>query len=613
MKVTAIVTARSVRRRCGGSSPLKGHAPLALVLFSAFVSATQATEPSMSAAAQVVAIGNDYVAARLDALPELVYLGLGGRDAESRVDHGALADNSPEGLARGRQLEDTLLARLDTIEAEALRKESTSAWVLWVSLREQLDAARALRVCRGELWSLNHMSGWQTLYPRVARGQPLASAADRSAALRRWSGFPAYIAAQESWLRRGLDAGYSVPVSVVDRVLGQLDRLLTAKPEDSALAAFATRSENAPYRTQALALLRDRILPAVRRHRDFLSAHYRPRARTTLGIDALPEGERCYGAWLRHYTTLPISAQAMFARGSAAVSANRQAVIDAGAIAYDSNDVGEIIHRNNVAPNNRFSSREEFIAYAGQTASAARDKINPYFTSLPKQHARVAPYAEYLAGSGQSSRYERSAKVSIPATFRIATDGWERATRGSTQVLAVHEVWPGHHLQIATANERLHLHPAVSMTANAAYLEGWARYAEALAEEAGVYDVFAKITRRAWPARGMVVDPGIHVFGWSRARAVAFLRESGRFAGEQADVMIDRIAVLPGQLTAYDTGALEITALRQEAEQALGEQFALPAFHDAVLSHGVLPLAALRGEVQRWVGAQAHEHGNVQP
>lgn len=586
---------------------LNTHSHLAATLLGALAGSALAASPPISDADRVVVIGNDYVDARLEALPELVYLGVGGEDAAARVDHGALADNSPDGLADGQRLEDSLLARLNAIDEERLRGRAPNAWVLWVSLHEQLEASRALRVCRNELWSLNHMSGWQTLYPRVASKQPLDGEADRAAALRRWSAFPAYIAQQEAWLRRGLAAGYSVPASVVDRVIGQLDGLLTAKAEDSPLAAFATRSEHAPYREQALALLEEHILPAVERHRDFLASDYRPRARTSLGLSELPEGKPCYDAWLRHYTTLPINAQEMFARGSAAVTANRQAVINAGAATYASNEVREIIRRNNTAPNNSFSSREEFIAYATQTAIDAREKIRPYFAYQPRQGAEVEPYPAYLDGSGQSSRYERNPIVSRAAIFRIATDGWEQATRGSTQVLAVHEVWPGHHLQIATANERLHLHPAVSMTANAAYVEGWARYAEALAEEAGVYDVFAKITRRAWPARGMVVDPGIHVFGWSRERAVAFLRESGRFAGEQAHVMVDRIAVLPGQLTAYDTGALEIMALRQEAEQALGERFRLPDFHDALLGNGVLPLAALRGDVQRWVRARVQE------
>jgi uncharacterized protein (DUF885 family) len=139
---------------------------------------------------------------------------------------------------------------------------------------------------------------------------------------------------------------------------------------------------------------------------------------------------------------------------------------------------------------------------------------------------------------------------------------------------------------------------------NSAYAEGWARYSEALAEEAGVYRTdYALMTRRLWPARGMVVDPGIHVKGWTREQAIAFVRESGRFGGEEADDLVDRIAAIPGQLTAYDTGGLEIRALRAQAEQTLGHCFSLPEFHARVLETGIVPLGALRQNVEAWIAA----------
>jgi uncharacterized protein (DUF885 family) len=109
------------------------------------------------------------------------------------------------------------------------------------------------------------------------------------------------------------------------------------------------------------------------------------------------------------------------------------------------------------------------------------------------------------------------------------------------------------------------------------------------------------ILRRAWPARGMVVDPGIHVFGWTRGQAVEFMRESGRFSAERAQEMVDRIAILPGQLTAYDSGGLEIIALRAEAQEALGAGFDIREFHDRVLENGSIPLSMLRQHIEAWV------------
>jgi uncharacterized protein (DUF885 family) len=149
--------------------------------------------------------------------------------------------------------------------------------------------------------------------------------------------------------------------------------------------------------------------------------------------------------------------------------------------------------------------------------------------------------------------------------------------------------------------------PVSNLLFNSAYAEGWARYSEALAEEAGIYRTrYALMTRRLWPARGMVVDPGIHVMGWTREQAIAFIRESGRFPGTEADDMVDRIAALPGQLTAYDSGGLEIMALRREAEQSLGDRFDLRKFHARVLESGTVPLWALREHIKDWIAAESH-------
>ena len=128
--------------------------------------------------------------------------------------------------------------------------------------------------------------------------------------------------------------------------------------------------------------------------------------------------------------------------------------------------------------------------------------------------------------------------------------------------------------------------------------------ASVLAEEMGLYSTTSgPILRRAWPARGMVVDPGIHLFGWTRQQAVEFIAESGRMPLSRTDDMVDRIAMLPGQLTAYDAGGLEILALRREAEAALGNRFDLSEFHTRVLENGTIPLGQLRSHIEAWIEA----------
>jgi uncharacterized protein (DUF885 family) len=284
------------------------------------------------------------------------------------------------------------------------------------------------------------------------------------------------------------------------------------------------------------------------------------------------------------------------------VAANTAAVIERGKAMFGESDFTKILERVKEAPDNRFTSEEQLIQETRALIPVLRAKVAPFFTKLPAQELVVEPFAEFLRGTGQSSRYEQKPEAEGPATYRIATDDWETQTRGRATIVAVHEGWPGHHLQIATARSVTGLHPATRLASSGAYIEGWARYAEAFAEEAGIYGGgHAEITRRAWPARGMVLDPGLHLYGWTREQAIAYAVESGNFTPETAEHLVDRIAVWPGQLTAYDTGGLEIFALRKEAEERLGDAFDIRAFHDSVLENGALPLGALREHVEAWI------------
>ena len=184
---------------------------------------------------------------------------------------------------------------------------------------------------------------------------------------------------------------------------------------------------------------------------------------------------------------------------------------------------------------------------------------------------------------------------------------WKTETRGHGALVVAHETLHGHHLQIALARELQPATPLSKILGNAAYAEGWARYAEGLAEEIGILATpDALIERRVWPAHGMVVDPGLNALHWTHQQAVDYLMTTGQYTPETANDVIDRIAVMPGQLTAYDSGALEIKALRQQAEQQLGPHFHLQAFNEVVLEEGNVPLSELRRHVERWIKANTN-------
>ena len=200
----------------------------------------------------------------------------------------------------------------------------------------------------------------------------------------------------------------------------------------------------------------------------------------------------------------------------------------------------------------------------------AQSEMPRWVGAMPDVPVEVVPFEKHEEGKGMSAHY-RPGNDERPGEYRIPLHEPQEQSRGNAESVAFHEAWPGHHLQVAVAQSVEGLHPVTQIIWFSGPGEGWARYSEGLAEEMGLYaTATGPIKRRAWPARGMVVDPGIHLIGWSREEAIEFMLESGRFPASKADEMVDRIAILPGQLTAYDSGGLEILALRKSTEDYSG-------------------------------------------
>jgi uncharacterized protein (DUF885 family) len=543
----------------------------------------------------------------LDALAERMVAGQIAYDPTSAYfigvpppDNRRWADRSPAAITAFEAEKDRLLAELRLIEPANL---SPSKSFVHAAMVERLEADSQARVCRRELWDVNHMGGWHLEFADVAREQPVETAEQRAEALQRWVNLPALVDQEIANARAGLNAGYSAPRAVVRRVISQVQGVASADPESLPFHTIAERSGDPQFAAAVREVLGGPVRDSFRRYHLFLSDEYIPRAREQLTITANPNGLACYQALLRNYTTLQRSPEEVFRLGRETVTGNLAAVRRLGGEKFGTDNISTIVRRINEAPDNRFSSEEELIRFSREVVARAREKSEPLFMRMPAQEMRVEPFHTYRRGAGGSSYYERQIDPSQPAFYRIASERWESDTRGGAEITAVHEGYPGHHMQISLSTMTAAA-PVMNMLGNSAYTEGWARYSEALAEEAGIYQtVYALMTRRLWPARGMVVDPGIHVMGWDREQAIAFMRESGRFAGPEADDMVDRIAAIPGQLTAYDSGALEIFALRWQAEQALGHCFDLRQFHERVLETGIVPLSALRHNVEAWIAA----------
>jgi uncharacterized protein (DUF885 family) len=517
--------------------------------------------------------------------------------------HDRFADRTPGALAAFEAQERADLATLSAIDTAALPTASRGTYA---NLREQLESDLQLRVCKSELWNVNHFDGWQSTFADVADHQPVATADDRAQALKRWRSLPAYLDVEIANLRRGLAQGYSAPRSVVRRVIAQMDGFVAEPPEALPFYSPAARAADPAFKAAFRQMVVDRIDPALKRYGDFLRTEYLPRAREGVAISDLPDGPACYRALLRSQTTLQRSPQAVYDLGRQTVAANEADIRRLGQAAFGVSDIPAILAAAKRNPTERFKSKDELLTFSrgflARTKAIAGQRL---ITRLPAQDVVIEPERDFEESAGVSSHISVEPDVSRPATYRIELGDWATETRGEAEIVTVHETVPGHHLQIALAREIQPPSGLALLISNPAYQEGWARYAEGMGEEAGIYDAAsAPILRRIWPARGMVVDPGLHALHWTRQQAIDYLLSTGRYTPKSADDMVDRIAVMPAQLTAYDSGGLEIRALREEARAKLGDRFDLKAFNNTVLDEGVVPLSELRRHVEAWLAGQ---------
>jgi uncharacterized protein (DUF885 family) len=251
-----------------------------------------------------------------------------------------------------------------------------------------------------------------------------------------------------------------------------------------------------------------------------------------------------------------------------------------------------------------FKSSEELIARSQSALSRAKAKIHDWFHLQPKADVVIERYPKFREKNGPNEYNPPAEDGSRPAVFFINAYEAEKKSRVETESTAFHETIPGHHMQIAIALERKTIHPIGRYLGNSGYTEGWALYAERLADEmklfSGDLDRLGMLSSQALRASRLVVDSGMHTLGWTRQQAIDFML--AHTAEDHADVVseVDRYIIYPGQATAYMLGRLEITKAREEAQARMGEKFDIKSFHDRVLEDGAIPVTFLHEKIRAW-------------
>ena len=520
-----------------------------------------------------------------------------------------LADNSPEARAAERTRLTLLLERAGAIpEAELDKGDAVTRTAFLAFLEAELDLVSADL----DRWTIDPLEGPQVAFLNIPSFQPVETPADRDHLVDRWRAMGPFVDRHVENVLGALDDGVVSPEGPIRAVIDELDDLLGQPITESPLVAPAagehpnwSETERGRLASELESIVTDSIRPAFARYRQVLVERILPRARSDErpGLAEVPSGNDAYPRLIRAHTSLDLSPVSIHAIGLVEVERIDAELEESAGRALGTRGRAAAIERLRTDPALHFASGPEVFATAQAALDRASAAIPDWFGRLPRAACEVVEMGAHEAKHSTVAYYLQPAEDgSRPGRYYLNTSSPELRPRYEAEALAFHEAVPGHHLQIAIAQELDGLPAFRRHSGTTAFIEGWGLYSERLSDEMGLYsgdlDRIGIASYDGWRACRLVVDTGMHAFGWSRDRAIAFMLEHTALAPDNVVNEVDRYITWPGQALAYKLGQLEIRRLRDEARGRLGAGFDIRRFHDAVLGQGALPLSTLRAVVE---------------
>lgn len=533
-----------------------------------------------------------------------------------------LDDRSPAGIKKNHQLYRDGLADLKKIDVSKLSGMDLVNYETfrgpWEGYVKAYDTFSYGLHSWPEPHPVTQLSGSYRAVPDFLINQhAIAGAADAEAYLARCADFAVQLDNETGRLKADHANGIIPPDFVIDRTLGQFDRIWAPAPDANGLTTnIAAKTKDIPgdWAARCAALIEDKIYPAMQRQAAELRA-VRPKATHDAGVWRLPQGEDYYAYALRFATTTGMSAEEVHKLGLdrvADLSAQADAIFKAQGMTKGS--VAERMRALGKDPRFLYPNTDEgkakLIAELNNQMQAMQARLPEAFGRLPKAKAEIRRVPADIEDGATGGYYQVPAlDGSRPGAYYINLRDTAENPSWTLPTLTYHEASPGHHHQIALAQEATGIPRLRRLPAYSVYTEGWGLYAEQLADEMGVYENdpwgrLGYLQSYMFRAARLVVDTGLHHYRWTREKGIQYYNETLGTPEPSNITEIERYCVWPGQATSYMVGQTQWVAIREKAKAALGAKFDLRAFHDTALSAGAMPIEVLAGLIERWTAAQ---------
>jgi len=520
-----------------------------------------------------------------------------------------LGDYSESKFERRAFFCDSLLNQLNRLAPDTLEEEDRISYALLKFVLNEAVTSYAFKTHWNPILS---DAGFHSSLTYQVR--PLSSKSTALNYLNKLKAIPLYLKQQTDLIRKGLKVGMGQPLVIFKGYESTYEQHITTTAEENFyyspflnLPNPLTQEEKDSLQKAARTVISEQLIPSFESVKTFFEKEYYPTTRKSIGVSETPNGKAYYQSRIKFYTTLDLSPEEIHQKGLEEVSRIKKQMEAIVKEVEFKGSLKEFIAFLRTDPQFYAKTPEQLLAYARNIAKKLDEQLPRFFKTLPRKPYGVAAVPEAIAPKYTSGRYVGTSPESTePGYYWVNTYNLPSRPLYAMPSLTAHEAVPGHHLQGALNQE---LPESIPQFRRALYLsaygEGWGLYTEFLANEMNIYTTpyehFGKLTYEMWRACRLVVDTGMHVFGWSRPQAVDFMAENTALSLHEINTEIDRYISWPGQALAYKIGELKIRELRSLAEQELGSQFDIREFHERILEKGTVTLPLLEERILNFI------------